>query len=174
VTPSCVTGFSRQRERLQRPSAVSRGLCVGWMRRLEAAVHGATLCRLNCGNTGESWPSDVVARAVRARRAWAMCGLWRGSRTDSGQGPGRSRRCVQPFAYRLLVAVASCLALLARSSSAKDAEIRALGREAAVLRRAAPWPHLSWSVRAVLAALARVRRRRCAHGGIVTPGTLLR
>jgi hypothetical protein len=39
------------------------------------------------------------------------------------------------LAYRLLVTVLSWLALLARSSSAKDAEILALRHEVAVLRR---------------------------------------
>jgi putative transposase len=42
------------------------------------------------------------------------------------------------LAYRLLVTVLSWLALLARSSSAKDAEILALRHEVAVLRRANP------------------------------------
>jgi transposase InsO family protein len=52
--------------------------------------------------------------------------------------------------YRLLVIVVSWLALLAQSSSSKDAEILALRHEVAVLRRATPRPHLSWTERAVL------------------------
>jgi putative transposase len=44
------------------------------------------------------------------------------------------------LAYRLLVTVLSWLALLARSSSAKDVEILALRHEVAVLRRANPRP----------------------------------
>ncbi len=47
--------------------------------------------------------------------------------------------CVR-LAYRLLVTVVSWLALLARSSSSKDAEILALRHEVAVLRRATPRP----------------------------------
>ena len=44
------------------------------------------------------------------------------------------------LAYRLLVTVLSWLALLAQSSSAKDAEILALRHEVAVLRRTNPRP----------------------------------
>jgi putative transposase len=76
--------------------------------------------------------------------------------------------------YRLLVTVVSWLALLSRSSSSKDAEILALRHEVAVLRRATPKPHLSWSDRAVLAALARVLPKALRACRIVTPGTLLR
>jgi hypothetical protein len=42
------------------------------------------------------------------------------------------------LAYRLLVTVVSWLALLARSSASKDAEILVLRYEVTVLRRAAP------------------------------------
>ena len=78
------------------------------------------------------------------------------------------------LAYRLLVTVTSWLALLARSSASKDAEILALRHEIAVLRRANPRPRLSWSDRAVAAALARVLPRALRAHRIVTPGTLLR
>ena len=78
------------------------------------------------------------------------------------------------LAYRLLVTVASWLALLARSSSAKDAEILVLRHELAVLRRASPRPRLSWTERAVLAALARVLPKALQSCRIVTPATLLR
>jgi putative transposase len=78
------------------------------------------------------------------------------------------------MAYRLLVTVVSWLALLARSSSSKDAEILALRHEVAVLRRTAPRLHLSWTDRAVLAALARVLPKALRAARIVTPGTLLR
>ena len=60
------------------------------------------------------------------------------------------------LAYRLLVTVLSWLALLAQSSSAKDAEILALRHEVAVLRRANPRPRMSWTDRAFLAALTRI------------------
>ena len=78
------------------------------------------------------------------------------------------------LAYRLLVTVLSWLALLARSSSAKDVEILALRHEVAVLRRANPRPRMSWTDRAVLAALARIMPKALRARRIVTPGTLLR
>ena len=78
------------------------------------------------------------------------------------------------LAYRLLVTVLSWLALLARSSSAKDVEILALRHEVAVLRRANPRPGMSWTDRVVLAALARIMPKGLRARRIVTPGTLLR
>lgn len=77
------------------------------------------------------------------------------------------------MAYRLLVTVLSWLALLARSSSAKDVEILALRHEVAVLRRANPRPRLSWTDRAFLAALTRIMPKGLRACRIVTPGTLL-
>jgi hypothetical protein len=78
------------------------------------------------------------------------------------------------LAYRLLVTVLSWLALLARSSSAKDVEILALRHEVAVLRRSNPRPRMSWVDRAMLAALARIMPKGLRAWRIVTPGTLLR
>jgi hypothetical protein len=78
------------------------------------------------------------------------------------------------LAYRLLVTVLSWLALLARSSASKDAEILALRHEVAVLRRANPRPRMSWTDRAVLAALSRIMPKALRAHRIVTPGTLLR
>ena len=67
------------------------------------------------------------------------------------------------LAYRLLVTVLSWLALLARSSSSKDVEILALRHEVAVLRRANPRPRMSWTDRAVLAALTRIMPKGAAR-----------
>src|SRR5690348_15637749 len=78
------------------------------------------------------------------------------------------------LAYRLLVTTLSWLALLARSSSAKNTEILALRHEVAVLRRANPRPRMSWTDRAILAALARIMPKALQARRIVTPGTLLR
>src|SRR5690348_516702 len=78
------------------------------------------------------------------------------------------------MAYRLLVTVLYWLALRARSSSAKDVEILALRHEVAVLRRTNPRPRMSWTDRAMLAALATIMPKGLRGCGIVTPGTLLR
>src|SRR5690348_6924833 len=78
------------------------------------------------------------------------------------------------MAYRLLVTVLYWLALRARSSSAKDVEILALRHEVAVLRRTNPRPRMSWTDRAVLAALTRIMPKALRARRIVTPGTLLR
>src|SRR6201987_4822864 len=78
------------------------------------------------------------------------------------------------LAYRLVVTVLSWLALLARSSSAKDVEILALRHEVAVLRRTNPRPRMSWTDRTILAALARIMPKALRARRIVPPGTLLR
>ena len=78
------------------------------------------------------------------------------------------------LAYRLLVTVLSWLALAGRPSLSKNAEILALRHEVAVLRRTNPRPRMSWTDRAMLAALARIMPKGLRAWRIVTPGTLLR
>ena len=68
----------------------------------------------------------------------------------------------------------SWLALVARSSASKNAEILVLRHEVAVPRRANPRPRPSWTERAVLAVLARVLPKALRACRILTPGTLLR
>lgn len=76
--------------------------------------------------------------------------------------------------YRSLATLLSWLALLARSSASKNAEILTLRHEVSVLRRGNPKPKIDWADRAVLAALARILPRTLRAHRIVTPGTLLR
>ena len=63
------------------------------------------------------------------------------------------------------------MALLARSSATKDAELLVLRQEIAVLRRQNPKPRLDWADRAALAALTRLLPRPLR---LATPDTLLR
>jgi putative transposase len=76
--------------------------------------------------------------------------------------------------YRFAVAVLSWLALLARSSASKNAEILVLRQEVTVLRRVNPRPRLDWADRAVLSALSRMLPKGLRLHRIVSPGTLLR
>jgi putative transposase len=76
--------------------------------------------------------------------------------------------------YQLLIQVFSWLALLARSSASKDAEILVLRHEVAMLRRGNPKPRFDWTDRAVLATLARILPKILRAHRIVTPATLLR
>ncbi len=76
--------------------------------------------------------------------------------------------------YLLFCQVVRWLALLARSSAAKDAELLMLRHEVAVLRRRVARPRLEWADRAVLAGLARLLPRPAWRGLFIQPATLLR
>ena len=76
--------------------------------------------------------------------------------------------------YLLFCQVLRWLALLARSSAAKDVELLMLRHQVAVLRRQVTRPRLDWADRAVLAGLARLLPRRSRRGSSVRPETLLR
>jgi putative transposase len=76
--------------------------------------------------------------------------------------------------YLMFVRLAGWMALLARSSTSKDAELLVLRQEVAVLPRQNPKPKLDWADRAVLAALARLLPRPLRMSRLVTPDTLLR
>jgi putative transposase len=76
--------------------------------------------------------------------------------------------------YLLLCQILRWLALLARSSAARDAELLLLRHEVAVLRRPMTRPRLDWADRAVLAGLARLLPRPAWRRLFVRPETLLR
>jgi hypothetical protein len=74
--------------------------------------------------------------------------------------------------YLLFCQALRWLALLARSSAAKDAELLVLRHEVAVLRRQVARPRLDWADRALLAGLARLLPRPSWRGLFVRPETL--
>jgi putative transposase len=76
--------------------------------------------------------------------------------------------------YLLFCQVLRWLALLARSSAAKDAELLVLRHQVAVLRRQVARPQVNWADRAVLAGLTRLLPRPAWRGLFVQPATLLR
>src|SRR5918994_4764909 len=76
--------------------------------------------------------------------------------------------------YLLFCQVLRWLALLARSSVAKDAELLMLRHEVAVLRRQVARPRVDWADRALLAGLARLPSRPSWNRLFVRPETLLR
>src|SRR6478736_5275592 len=74
----------------------------------------------------------------------------------------------------MLVRLLGWLVLLARSDTAKDAEILTLRHEVAVLRRTNPRPKMSWLDRALLSALSRLLPAPLRQVRLVSPRTLLR
>jgi putative transposase len=76
--------------------------------------------------------------------------------------------------YLMFCKVLGWLALLARRSAAKDAELLTLRHEVAVLRRQVTRPRMDWADRAVLAGLARLLPRPHWRGLFIQPATLLR
>ena len=75
--------------------------------------------------------------------------------------------------YVLMVWLFGWLVLLGRSQGSKDAEIVVLRHEVAVLRRQVGTPTLSWSDRALFAAVARMLPRELRAHRLVTPATVL-
>jgi transposase len=76
--------------------------------------------------------------------------------------------------YLVFCRIAGWLALLTRTSTAKDVEILILRHENAVLRRQHPKPRLDWADRAVLAALTGLLPRVLTAHRLVAPATVMR
>jgi hypothetical protein len=76
--------------------------------------------------------------------------------------------------YQVFAKLLSWLVLHARSDTAKEIEILVLRHQLAVLQRRTPRPRISWSDRAVIAALGRLLPAPRRRGFLVTPATILR
>ena len=76
--------------------------------------------------------------------------------------------------YQMFAKLLSWMALCARSDTTKEIEILVLRHQLAVLQRRTPRPQISWSDRAVIAALARLLPAPRRRGLLVTPATILR
>jgi putative transposase len=76
--------------------------------------------------------------------------------------------------YLMFCKVLGWLALLARGSAAKNAELLLLRHEVAVLRRQVTRPRLDWADRSVLAGLSRLLPPSVRRGLFIQPATLLR
>src|SRR4030095_13636567 len=76
--------------------------------------------------------------------------------------------------YLIFRQVLGLVLLIARTSAAKDVELRLVRPEVAVLRRTNPRPRLYWADRAVFPALVRRLPRALRCRRLVTPNTVLR
>ena len=76
--------------------------------------------------------------------------------------------------YRMFTKLLSWMALCARSDTAKEIEILVPRHQLAVLQRRTPRPRMSWTDRALIAALTRLLPVRRRLGLLVTPATILR
>ncbi|MBA2310396.1 MAG: helix-turn-helix domain-containing protein [Pseudonocardiales bacterium] len=76
--------------------------------------------------------------------------------------------------YLMFSKLLAWTALSIRSDTTKEIEILVLRHQLAVLQRRMPRPRMSWTDRAVIAALARLLPTRRRLGLLVTPSTILR
>jgi hypothetical protein len=76
--------------------------------------------------------------------------------------------------YQMFAKVLSWMLLRTRCDAAKEIEILVLRHQLAVLQRRQPRPRISWTDRAVIAALSRLLPTRRRLGLLVTPATILR
>jgi putative transposase len=76
--------------------------------------------------------------------------------------------------YQMFAKLLSWAVLHARSDTANEIEILVLRHQLAVLQRRTPRPRISWTDRAVIAALTRLLPARRRHGLLITPAMILR
>ena len=75
---------------------------------------------------------------------------------------------------QMLLKLLSWIVLRTRSDTTDETEILVLRHQLAVLQRRTPRPRISWTDRAMIAALARLLPARRRYGLLVTPATILR
>jgi putative transposase len=76
--------------------------------------------------------------------------------------------------YQMFSKLVSWMVLRTRSDTAKEIEILVLRHQLAVLQRQTPRPRMSWTDRALIAALTRLLPTPRRLGLLVTPSTILR
>ena len=76
--------------------------------------------------------------------------------------------------YQMFSKLLGWIVLRTRSDTTKDIEILVLRHQLAVLQRRTPRPRMSWTDRALIAALTRLLPVRRRLGLLVTPATILR
>ena len=76
--------------------------------------------------------------------------------------------------YLMFAKLLGWMVLHTRSDATKDIEILVLRHQLAVLQRRTPRPRMSWTDRALIAALTRLLPVRRRLGLLVTPATILR
>ena len=76
--------------------------------------------------------------------------------------------------YQMFAKLLGWIVLHTRSDTTKDIEILVLRHQLAVLQRRTPRPRMSWTDRALPAALTRLLPVRRRLGLLVTPATILR
>ena len=76
--------------------------------------------------------------------------------------------------YQMFSTLLGWIVLRTRSDTTKDIEILVLRHQLAVLQRRTPRPRMSWTDRALIAALTRLLPRPRRLGLLVTPATILR
>jgi putative transposase len=76
--------------------------------------------------------------------------------------------------YQVFTTLLGWIVLRTRSETTKDIEILVLRHQLAVLQRRSPRPRITWTDRALIAALTRLLPVRRRLGFLVTPATILR
>jgi putative transposase len=76
--------------------------------------------------------------------------------------------------YQMFTKLLGWIVLRTRSDTTKDIEILVLRHQLAVLQRRTPRPRMTWTDRALIAALTRLLPARRRLGLLVTPATILR